>query len=174
MNPAKLGLLLIITMLTSCSTTINQYQDTSPNFRLEEFFNGDLSAYGIVQDRKGKVIRRFKVTMTGSWEGNKGILDEHFIYDDGEKQRRVWHLHKLANNQYTGTASDVTKDAKGQTQGFALYWQYTLAIPVEGRTWNINFDDWMYLLDEQRLINKAVMKKWGFTVGEVTLFIEKH
>lgn len=167
-------LILLSIMISSCSTNINHYQGTSPEFKLEQFFNGELSAYGMVQDRNGKVLRRFNVKMTGEWQDNKGVLDEHFVYDDGEKQRRVWHLSKISDNQYQGTASDVTKDALGQTQGFALNWQYTLAIEVEDRTWNINFDDWMYLLDENRLINKAKMKKWGFTVGEVTLLIEKH
>ena len=174
MHALRLSFILLMTMLSSCSTSITHYEGTQPEFKLEEFFNGELSAYGIVQDRSGKVLRRFNVKMTGSWEQNKGTLDEHFVYDDGEKQRRIWHLTKLDEGQYAGTASDVTKDALGQTNGFALNWQYTLAIEVEGKTWNINFDDWMYLLDEQRLINRAKMSKWGFTVGEVTLFIEKH
>lgn len=170
-NILLLGLTFMLT--SGCSHQIQQYSGTTPELKLEQFFNGPLEAHGMVQDRNGKVLRRFYVEMNGQWEGNKGTLEEFFTYDDGEKQTRIWHLEKTADNQYIGTADDVAKDAVGSTQGFALNWQYSLNIPVDGKTWAINFDDWMYLLDEQNLINRATMKKWGFSVGEVTLLIKK-
>ena len=80
----------------------------------------------------------------------------------------------MDDNVYGGTASDVVNPARGSTSGFALNWRYTLSIPVDGKVWDISFDDWMYLLDEKRMINRAQMNKWGFKVGEVTLWIEKH
>ncbi|MDJ0831946.1 MAG: DUF3833 domain-containing protein [Gammaproteobacteria bacterium] len=160
-------------LLVGCATPMSYYQNTSPELKLEEFYNGKLTAYGMVQNRSGKVLRRFKVDMVGNWEGNKGVLDEMFYYDDGEEQRRTWYLEKHADGIYGGTASDVVNPAKGQTSGYALNWRYTLTITVDGKTWDIDFDDWMYLMDENRLINRAKMKKWGFKVGEVTLWIEK-
>lgn len=159
--------------LMSCSSDISDYANTSPRFALEEYFNGELTAHGMVQDRSGKVLRRFTVAMVGTWQGNKGTLEEDFVYDDGEQQRRVWHIEKRADGHYTGTAADVVVPAKGQTQGFALNWRYTLAVPVEGKVWHINFNDWMYQLDEKRVINRAEMTKFGFKVGEVTLWIER-
>lgn len=164
------GLLL----LAGCSTPMSYYQNTTPQLNMEEFYNGKLTAYGMVQNRSGDVLRRFRVDMLGTWEGNKGVLEETFYYDDGEQQQRTWYLEKKEDGKYGGTADDVVNPAHGQTSGYALNWRYTLRIPVDGDTWDINFDDWMYLLDEKRLINRAEMKKWGFTVGEVTLWIEKH
>ena len=169
----KIFLIALTVLLMSCSTTLTQYDETTPEFKLEEFFNGPLKAHGMVQNRSGEVLRRFTVDMTGVWEGNKGTLYEKFYYDDGEEQERIWYLEKVGPNQYGGTASDVVSPAMGYTKGFAFNWKYTLAIPVDGRVWDINFDDWMYLLDDQRLINRATMKKFGFRVGEVTLWIEK-
>ncbi len=169
----KILLIALTVFLMSCSNTLKQYGGTTPQFKLEEFFSGPLIAHGMVQNRSGEVLRRFSVEMTGEWEGNKGTLYELFYYDDGEQQERIWYLEKLGPNQYAGTASDVTKDALGFTEGYAFNWKYTLAIPVDGKVWDIDFDDWMYLLDENRLINRAAMKKFGFRVGEVTLWIEK-
>lgn len=170
----KLFFLILSTVfLMSCNTSLKQYEDSRPAFKLEEFFNGPLRAYGMVQNRSGDVLRRFTVEMTGEWEGNKGTLYEMFYYDDGEQQERIWYLEKLGPNHYGGNASDVVKPANGYTEGFAFNWKYTLAIPVDGKVWDIDFDDWMYLLDDQRLINRAVMKKFGLRVGEVTLWIEK-
>lgn len=170
----KFGVLHLLFMLVGCTTPISYYKQTSPELKLEEFYNGKLTAYGIVQSRNGKVLRRFTVDMLGTWKGNKGVLDEHFVYDDGEKQQRTWYLNKKSEGIYSGSAADVMKAADGETQGFALNWKYTLAINIDDTEWHIDFDDWMYLIDEHRLINRAQMNKWGINVGEVTLYIEKH
>ena len=178
-NSMKTLLLSVLTTMTlslglmSCSSGIKDYANTNPSFALDEYFNGELTAHGMVQNRSGKVLRRFTVAMLGTWQGNKGTLEEDFVYDDGELQRRVWHIEKTADGHYTGTAADVVVPAKGQTQGFALNWRYTLAVPVDGKVWDINFNDWMYQLDDKRVLNRAEMTKFGFKVGEVTLWIER-
>ncbi|MFT7558342.1 MAG: hypothetical protein ACI93R_000236 [Flavobacteriales bacterium] len=173
----KLFVLLLVTLilssLTGCSSNLSDYSSSKPNFDMKEFFDGNLSAYGMVQDRSGKVIRRFHVDLVGTWEGNTGTLEEDFYYDDGETQRRVWTLIKQEDGSYTGTASDVTQIAFGRSKGFAFNWHYTLAINIEGDTWNIDLNDWLYQLDSSRLINRTKMSKWGFRVGEITLIIEK-
>ncbi len=160
-------------LLTSCSAKISDYQSTTPEFDMKTFFDGKLEAYGMVQDRNGKVIRRFRADLVGSWEGNQGLLEEDFFYDDGETQQRVWNLVKHGNNQYSGMSNDSVGQATGQSQGFAFNWQYTLAIKVDGETWDIKLNDWIYQLDDSRLINQTDMTKWGFKVGQITLVIEK-
>jgi len=160
-------------LLACCSAKISDYQSTSPEFDMKTFFDGKLEAYGMVQDREGKVIRRFRADLIGSWEGNNGLLEEDFFYDDGETQRRVWSLVKHGDNRYSGVASDSVGEATGQSQGFAFNWKYTLAIEVDGETWDIQLNDWIYQLDETRLINQTEMTKWGFKVGQITLVIEK-
>ena len=152
---------------------LTDYQYTQPNFTIEAFFSGPMRAYSIIQDRSGKVTRRFSTELIGTWQGNQGVLAEVFQFDDGETQERTWHITKQADGSYTGTASDVVGEAKGGTKGFVLNWHYTLEITVDGTLWEINLDDWMFLIDDKRLINKAEMSKFGITVGEITLFIEK-
>lgn len=169
-----LSCFLSIPLLVSCTSNITEYSQTTPQFDMATFFNGELSAYGMVQDRSGKVIRRFEADLLGTWNGEKGILEEDFLYDDGEKQRRVWNLTKLNDTQYIGLADDVIGTATGQAQGFAFNWHYTLAVKVDGEIWNIDLNDWIYQLNETRLINRTEMTKWGFKVGEITLVIEKH
>ncbi|MFQ3231107.1 DUF3833 domain-containing protein [Reinekea sp.] len=165
--------LLAALIFSSCATKITSYQETEPGMALEEFFDGELFAYGIVQNRFGKVQKRFTVEMIANWEGSIGILEEDFYYADGSTDRRVWRLVKEAQNRYTGTAADVTVDAIGQTSGFAFQWGYVLDVPIDGKIWKFKLNDWMYLVDEKRLINRAEMKKFGFVVGEITLVIEK-
>lgn len=160
--------------LAGCSTaSLDDYRGTRPTFDLQQYFNGPLTAHGMFQDRQGKVIRRFTVQMVATWQGNTGVLDEHFTYDDGATQRRVWTLTKWPDGRYTGTADDVVGEASGRTEGFALFWDYTLRLPVDGRVYEVRFDDWMYQLDAQTVLNRSVMSKWGVRLGEVTLTFRK-
>jgi hypothetical protein len=166
--------LLTCVLLSGCSSKLSDYVSTKPEFDLKSFFNGELSAYGMVQDRSGKVMRRFHVDLIGQWKGNHGTLEEDFFYDDGETQRRVWSLNKQTDGSYIGTAPDVTHQAIGRSHGFAFNWRYTLNINIDGDTWDIDLNDWLYQLDSSRLINRTEMRKWGFKVGEITLVIEKN
>ena len=166
--------LLSIQLLIGCASNITAYSHTAPTFDMATFFDGKLRAYGMVQDRSGKVLRRFEADLFGTWQGTLGKLEEDFLYDDGEQQRRVWILEKHSNGHYTGTADDVIGTASGQAHGFAFNWHYTLAVKVDGEIWNIQLNDWIYQLNETRLINRTEMTKWGFKVGEITLVIEKY
>lgn len=112
--------------------------------------------------------------MIGTWDGNNGILDEDFVYDDGEKQKRIWRITKNPDGTFTGTADDVVGEAVGRSEGFALNWRYTMALPVDDKVYEVQFDDWMYLVNAKNVINRASVSKFGLHVGEVTLFIQKH
>ncbi|WP_375749030.1 DUF3833 domain-containing protein [Vibrio sp. HN007] len=161
-------------ILTACgSASLDEHGSTTPDLKLEEFFSGELKAYGMVQDRSGNLLRRFEVDLLGSWEGNKGKLEEWFRFDDGEKSTRTWYLEKTEDNNYQGYADDVIGVAKGQTSGSALYWTYELEIEVDGSLYEVTLDDWMFLIDENRLFNVTEMTKFGFKVGTLTLYIER-
>lgn len=158
--------------LFGCSVTIDEYLDTQPELDLSRFFNGHLEAYGIVQDYKGKVKRRFRADILGQWRDDQGVLDELFYFTDGEEQHRCWQLQK-SGTHYIGRASDVIGEAKGEVSGNALNWKYQLSIPVGDKNWRIDLNDWMYLVDENNLINRASMHKFGLEVGQITLYIRK-
>jgi len=114
------------------------------------------------------------VVMQCSWEGDNGVLDEDFTYSDGTKQRRIWRLKALPNGRYEGRADDVIGGAQGQAVGNALNWSYTLALPVDGSVYEVQFDDWMYLMNDKVMLNKAQMRKFGIYLGEVTLAFTKR
>ncbi len=164
---------VLLFLVSACSTGIDAYKSEKPELKLEEFFNGELVAYGMVQDYSGEVIQRFEVTMTGTWEGNEGVLDEHFTYADGRKERRVWRITKTGPNSYEGRADDVKGVARGTTAGNVLNWGYQLEVEVDGEPMVLTLDDWLYLIDEDNMINRTDMSKWGFPVGEITLYIGK-
>ena len=162
-------------LLGGCAThTIDSHAYEKPVLDLRSYFNGTLSAYGIFTDRSGAVVKRFTVLMQCSWTGNEGVLDETFSYSDGSTQKRIWRLTQGDDGRYTGRADDVVGQAQGQVRGNAFHWTYTLALPVDGRVIDVQFDDWMYLMADGVMLNKASMRKWGVYLGEVTLAFTKQ
>lgn len=160
--------------LVGCTgINVDHYKQSQPEFVLEEYFNGQLIAWGMFQKRNGEVVKRFKVTIDASWEGNIGTLDEHFVYSDGTTQRRIWTITKLTDKRYSGVADDVIGEATGEAAGNALRWHYQLSLPVDDKVYEVSFDDWMYLMEDDVLLNRSVMKKFGFELGEVLLFFRK-
>lgn len=161
-------------LMGCASHSIEDYRDQHPMLNLRDYFNGVIDAYGVFQDRSGRVVRRFTVVMTCTWEGENGVLDEVFTYSDGGTERRIWRLTRGPDGRYSGTAGDVVGTAQGQTRGNAFRWAYTLRLPVDGKTYEVQFDDWMFLMDQRVMLNKAVMSKWGVRLGEVTLSFVKR
>ncbi len=156
--------------LAGCgSVDIDKYRDETPVLELRDYFDGTLDAHGIFQDRGGEVVKRFRVVIEASWQGEVGTLDERFTYSDGSTQRRVWTITRTGPGRYVGRADDVVGEARGEAAGNALRWRYVMALPVDGKVYNVDFDDWMFLMDDRVMLNRSVMSKWGFRLGEVTL-----
>lgn len=175
MNFPKTMFTLLLMLLAGCgSVPVEQYRDERPALDLQRYFDGTIDAWGLFQDRSGKVVKRFTVRIDARWSGNTGTLDEHFEYSDGSKSRRVWTLERIDQHRYRGTADDVVGVATGELHGNALRWQYVLKLDVDGRVWEVDFDDWMYLMDDQVMLNRSVMSKFGVRLGEVTLSFRRR
>jgi hypothetical protein len=153
---------------------IEDFAANKPVLSLEDYFQGDTYAWGIFEDRFGNLKRSFQVTIKG--QVNKGVLtlEEDFIYNDGETDRRVWTIAPLGEGHYQGEADDIVGVASGKLAGNALNWQYTMDLPVGDSTWRVKFNDWMFLQPDDVLINKAIVSKWGIRLGVVTLFFSKE
>lgn len=146
---------------------------SQPAFDLREYFDGQIKAWGQFEKRDGTIARRFEVDIDATWQGNIGTLDERFVYDDGSTEQRIWTLTDLGNGRFEGRADDVIGIANGISNGSVLRWQYTLRLPVGETSYDVQFDDRMFRYDDQHMMNRATVKKFGFRVGEVTLFFQK-
>ena len=170
----RLLLLCLLSVLAGCAgPQVSDYAREEPGLELSDYFHGELEAWGMFQNRSGEVVKRFHVAMTGTWDGDVGVLDERFTYSDGSTERRVWTLRKQADGSWRGTADDVVGEAIGQVAGNALNWRYQLRLKVDDSTYVVDFDDWMFLMDGQVMLNRARMSKWGIDLGQVTLSFYK-
>ncbi|OUU73774.1 MAG: hypothetical protein CBC29_09880 [Methylococcaceae bacterium TMED69] len=175
---SKVVLVMALLMgLNGCANGIKggDYLNREPAFVIEEFFQGEIKAWGIIQDRRGKIITRFEADIIGTWDGNNGTLDETFTYlESGENQKRIWKITKNDELNYTGTAGDIIGEATGKQYGNAVNWVYSMDVPVGSRKVRLKFDDWLWSMDKKVAINRSYLKKFGVTVAEITLFLQQQ
>jgi len=166
----------LLLFLAACGTpSLDDPKLSDRQLDLETFFAGKSVAHGQFQDVFGNVSRRFTVEIDGRWDGETLILTEDFVYEDGSEERRVWTLTKTGPDTWTGTAPGVIGTATGRESGDTFNWGYTIDLPIaDGETVRVRFDDWMWLLTEDRLLNKAYMYRFGVYAGEVTILFEKR
>lgn len=166
--------LLCVFLLAGCATPgVDTYRNEKPVLDLRSYFNGTVDGWGMVQDRSGTVLRRFHVVIDSAWNGDSGTLDERFDWSDGKKERRVWRIDKNGD-RYTGTAADVVGTAAGEAAGNALRWAYVLRLPAEQGGYEVEVDDWMFLVDNDTLLNRSTISKFGIRFGEVTIGFRKR
>ena len=164
----------IFALLAACEhQAVHDYEEQTPTFHPQTFFDGQLKAYGLIKNRSGRVTRRFEADIMASWDDGVGVLDETFYFDDGEVSKRLWTLELGGDSTLFGQAGDVIGQASGAFSGSALHWRYTLQIPYKDSSVNVKIDDWLYLITENRLINESDIKKFGFKMGSITLVLEK-
>lgn len=162
--------------LASCGgMTVADFADRKPELKLEEYFAGRLKAWGVFVDRFGRLRREFVVDLNGTWDEARQTLtlEEDFVYSDGEKERRVWTIRKLGPGRYEGSADGVVGVAAGASAGNAVFWTYMFDLKVGDGTWRVRFDDWLWRQDREVVFNRAVISKWGFELGQVSIFFRK-
>ena len=166
-------------LLAGCAgVPVAHYQAAQPVLDLPRYFNGTVDGWGMFQSRSGEVVKRFHVVIEASWterDGQQvGTLDERFSWSDGTTSRRVWTISRDGERGFVGRADDVVGPARGEAAGNALHWRYVLALPVDGQVWNVDVDDWMFLIDEKVMLNRSAVSKFGIHVGDVTLSFMKR
>lgn len=168
-------IVVLYLLLTSACTTmnINDFKNTAPKFVLEDYFQGRTRAWGLFEDRFGTVRRQFVVDINGTWDGNILTLNEDFIYNDGEKENRVWVIRKTDNGRYIGNTANAVGDAEGSLSGNAFNWKYDFNLKVDDGNWKVHFDDWMFLQPNDVVINIATVSRWGLKVGTVFLSFQR-
>jgi hypothetical protein len=165
---------LICLLIPGCgNNSIDDYGNRKNKMDLRSFFEGNVEGWGAIFDYQGKQTRSFHVSIKGTWDKKKGRLEELFVFDDGEKTERIWDIDFSDDQKFIGKAKDVIGQAHGVQNGNAINLNYVLSIPYKDSTLNVNMDDWMYLVDPNIILNRTAMKKFGFKVGEVVLFMKK-
>ncbi|MGB1473035.1 MAG: DUF3833 family protein [Candidatus Puniceispirillaceae bacterium] len=173
---ASLALLVLAGLWLVPREDISVHDTRSPAFDLAKFFDGNSVAYGIFEDRFGNLRRQFRVDIQASQSGDRLILEENFLYDDGEQDKRIWQIDSRiidGRTHYSGQAADITGKAIGKIAGNAMRWSYDISLILSGIELEVRFDDFIYQMTPDIAINRAYVSKWGMDIGSVTLVFLK-
>ncbi|MCG6203629.1 DUF3833 domain-containing protein [Rhodopseudomonas sp. HC1] len=130
--------------------SIDDFQNTSPEFLPEEFFNGRLEGWGVVESLIGGLQKRSTIQAEGKWDAQTQTVHftETYRFDDGHVDTLQWTIRKLGPGKYSGAEPGLDGEAAGEQAGCAFHWQYTRETPQpDGSTTKLNFDDWFYRID---------------------------
>jgi len=167
--------LIIFLGIAGCSSMkIEDFANTKPEFNLMQFFEGEVTAWGIIEDRFGNLKRQFKVKMHGRINNGILTLEEDFYYADGETDKRVWEFSKLGEDTYQGLANDIIGKAIGKEVGNAFNMKYKMDLDLGFAELRVSFNDWMFRIDHETIVNKASISKFGLNIANVTLFFRKN
>lgn len=167
---------LMAVMLSGClSARHASFEGALPALELSRYFDGCVVGWGVIDNWRGEPASRFKVHIDGAIDAQgRLVLDEQFVYDDGSRSTRLWRIQQTGPHQYSGTAADVEGEASGKVVGNTLRWKYRLRVPRGGSEIVLTVDDWLRLQPDGVLLNYSLLKKFGLTVGKVSIAFQQR
>lgn len=139
----------------------------SGHFDMRRHLNGPMLCEGVVYGPLGRVSSRFAAEFDVVWEGNLGVMAEHFRYDDGSEQKRRWNLRLANNGGIRATADDIVGEGRGVQSGDSVQLKYKLRLPEASGGHVLDVVDWMYLAPNGIIINRSQFRKFGIKVAEL-------
>ena len=138
------------------------------------FLAGTTHAHGVFQDRFGRIRRSFEITINGSWDTGTFVLDEAFLYDDGEREQRTWRIVPGPAGTFSATCPDCIGVAKGLSESGRWRMRYQFRLKLKSRALAVTFDDRMYRVGAHLAVNRASVYKWGVRLGEALIVFERQ
>lgn len=149
------------------------YLDEHPAFEIKTHLNGEMQCDGIIFGPLGRVTSSFTANFSARWDGDVGIIDEVFTYQDGMSQTRQWRLELNASGNFTAWADDVPGGGKGRVVGSAVLLRYPIRLPENSGGHVLQAFDCMYLTPDGTIMNRSQFRKFGIKVAELVATIRK-
>jgi len=143
------------------------YAAEDPAIDIRHHLSGPILCEGVIYGPLGRVTSRFVARMEGRWEGNRGILDEHFRYHGGNVQDRQWRLTLSNDGAIRAEADDLVGPGTGHQAGSAVQLKYRIRLPDHAGGWSLDVTDWMYLTENGTVMNRSQFRKFGIKVAEL-------
>ena len=143
------------------------YAKAGEMFDLRTHLNGPILCEGVIYGPLGRVSSRFVGEFECTWQGNQGVMDEVFTYDDGSQQTRCWQLTLGNDGRIKALADDVVGEGTGQQSGNAVQLKYRFRLPEASGGHVLDTVDWMYLAPNGTIVNRSQFRKYGLKVAEL-------
>ncbi|WP_297775432.1 DUF3833 family protein [uncultured Roseovarius sp.] len=149
------------------------YAGLGPQFDLREHLRGPIKCEGVIYGPLGRVASRFTGDFEASWQGNRGVMREHFDYDSGNSQDREWRLELGNDGSIRAEADDLVGPGAGRQLGAAARLCYRIRLPKEAGGHVLSVTDWMYLAPNGVVVNRSQFRKFGIKVAELVAVMRR-
>ncbi len=143
------------------------YASQTPVLDIREQLNGAILCEGVIYGPTGKVSSRFVADFEANWDGNTGVMAEHFRYDSGTTQDREWTLTLNADGTIKAEAPDLVGTGTGRQSGSSVLLNYRIKLPESSGGHVLDVTDWMYLMENGTIMNRSQFRKYGIKVAEL-------
>ncbi|MEM6305982.1 MAG: DUF3833 family protein [Pseudomonadota bacterium] len=155
------------------SQSMEDYADMAPIFDLKQHLNGKMVCEGMIYGPLGRITSSFSADFDMQWDGDVGVMKEHFRYNDGSEQHREWTITLKSGGKFTAEAPDVVGKGSGAMSGMSIRMFYNIRLPEEAGGHVLDTVDWMYLTPDGTIINRSQFRKFGFRVAELIATIRR-
>ncbi len=167
-------ILNLLLVLTSCNDAdIDAAKGINNTFNFREFFRGEVEGWGTVENWRGEVKKTFKVNISGVWDDGLSALTETSEFNDGTKLTRNWKIILNPSGQYSAAAEDTVGTAVGFESGNAAQFSYIMKVPFAKSDVEVRVTNQLFVLSDGSVIASISMRKFGFKVGEINVFMKK-
>jgi len=134
---------------------------------LEKAFAGRAVGAGVFQVVLTGTERHFRAQLDGRLRGDRLTVVEDFLYDDGEQNRLTWVFDRAGPSRWTGRREDTVGTAMVIETETEVRMSYLADFRAGDEVTRLGFEDVIYFDPKGRVINDAIVTRWGLPVGRV-------
>lgn len=153
--------------LTGCATRPASPAGPLAPITLDGAFAGRAVGAGVFRVDLTGSERRFRARLDGRLRGDRLTVVEDFLYDDGEENRLTWVFDRSGPGRWTGRREDTVGPAEVVELGTEVRLSYVVDFRAGDSVTRLGFEDVIYFGEGGRIINDAIVTRWGLPVGRV-------
>ncbi len=153
--------------LAACATTPASPPPPLEPITLESAFMGRSVGAGVFRVWLTGQERRFTARLDGRLQGDRLTVVEDFVYDDGDENRLTWVFDRAGPGRWTGRREDTVGVAEVIEAGDEIRLTYTVDFRSPDGVTRLGFSDVIYFGRDGRVINDAIVTRWGLPVAAV-------
>jgi hypothetical protein len=167
MSIKRRSLLLGTFALAACARVPASPEEPLEPITLDQAFSGRAIGSGVFRVDLTGAERRFTARLDGRLDGDRLTVVEDFFYDDGEQNRLTWVFDRVGTGRWTGRREDTVGTADVVEAGNEIRLSYLADFRSEGEITRLGFEDVIYFGPDGRVINDAIVTRFGIPVGRV-------
>lgn len=153
--------------LTGCATAPTPAAPPAGPITLEQIFVGRLNGEGLFRVPLTGDERRFTAWLDGRLQGDRLTVVEDFTYDDGQTDRLTWVFDRAGPGRWAGRREDTVGTAEVIEEGQTIRLTYTADFRSLSGVTRLGFSDVLYRDSDGRIINEAIVRRWGLPLARV-------